>query len=177
MIYEPSEDSRLLVKEVTRYSLGKKVLDMCSGSGIIAQAALRSHAASVLAIDIDKESITYLKQQGILAIQSDLFKNAKGKYDLIACNPPYLPKDTREDPRSSKATSGGKNGDELILRFLKQAPRHLEKDGIILLVLSSLTPRKKIDALLKRLKLEKEVIASESFFMEALDVWKIAKVF
>jgi methylase of polypeptide subunit release factors len=47
----------------------------------------------------------------------------------------------REDKESALATTGGKQGDELILKFLKQAQKHLTKKGIILLVLSSLTPQ------------------------------------
>ncbi len=173
MIYNPREDSFLLEKEVKRYSKGKIFLDMGSGSGIQAKAALSSGAKSVLAADIDEESVKEIKKQKISAIKSDLFKKIKGKFDVIAFNPPYLPEDAREDRASSLATSGGKKGDEIILRFLSNATNHLNEKGIILLVLSSLTPRKKILAFLEKQSMKHSVLSSEKFFFETLEVWKI----
>ncbi len=173
MIYEPKEDSYLLKKEVKRFSKGKKVLDLGSGSGIQALAALKSGAKDVLAADINKEAIIILKNKGLNALESDLFSKIKGKFDLIVFNPPYLPQDKREDSESKIITTGGKKGDEIILRFLKQVKKHLEKQGIILMVLSSLTPKKRILTLLDELSLKKESISKLNLFMEFLEVWKI----
>ena len=181
MVYPPSEDSFLLEAEIKKYieSLSEKeksklkVLDMGSGSGIQAKAALKAGAKSVLAADINQESIKKLKDEGIKALKSNLFSSIRGKFGVIAFNPPYLPEDKRESGESRLATTGGKKGDEIVIRFLKQAKNHLEKDGIILLVLSSLTPRKRILQLLKENKLSHRVISSEKFFFETLEVWKI----
>ena len=173
MIYEPREDSFLLEKEVKKAAKRKIVLDMGSGSGIQAKAAISAKAKSVLASDINKEAVESLKKQGIDAIQSNLFSNIKGKFDVIVFNPPYLPKDRREDSDSSLATTGGKRGDEIILRFLKSSKDHLNENGIILIIMSSLTPEKKILALLKKQKLNREVISSQKLFFETLEVWKL----
>ncbi|MEK6898484.1 MAG: HemK2/MTQ2 family protein methyltransferase [Nanoarchaeota archaeon] len=175
MIYQPSEDSFLLSRSVSRFAKGKKILDMCSGSGIQAKSAIKAKAKSVLCVDIDKESIAELKNQGLKAIKSNLFSKIKGKFDVIICNPPYLPFDKREDSESAKITSGGKEGDEFILKFLSQAPSHLSKSGIILIVLSSLTPRKRIDNLCKEKKLKISSLAKEKVFMETLEVLKFSK--
>lgn len=52
--------------------------------------------------DIDKNAIEQTKENlkvnnidpnDVEIIQSDLFTNVKGKYDLIICNPPYLDQD------------------------------------------------------------------------------------
>ena len=137
MIYTPREDSFLLEKQVKLYSKDKSVIDIGSGSGIQAKAAKLAGAKSVLASDINQEAIKHLKENGIKAIKSDLFENIKGKFDLILFNPPYLPKDKREDKENELTNSGGKRGDEIILRFLKQAADHLNKNGIILLLVSS----------------------------------------
>ncbi len=174
MIYEPAEDSYLLEKEVERFSKGKSFLDMGSGSGIQSLAAKKAGAKSILAVDVNPEVISYLKKNKIPCQQSDLFEKINGEFDLIAFNPPYLPEDEREDSESRIITSGGKKGDEIILRFLEQAVKHLEKNGIILLLVSSLTPQKKIGALLKKLRLRKKIIAEEKLFMEELEVWKIS---
>jgi release factor glutamine methyltransferase len=75
----------------------KIVLDIGSGSGIQAETALNSKAKSVLATDINPESIKLLRSKKINAINSNLFTKVKGKFDLIIFNPPYLPLDKRED--------------------------------------------------------------------------------
>ncbi len=173
MIYTPKEDSYLLEKEVRKYARNRRVLDMGSGSGIQAQAALKSGTKSVLCADIDYNSVELLKKKGLDAVQSDLFSNVKGKFDLIIFNPPYLPFDEREDSQSELHTSGGKRGDEIIVRFLKDIKKHLNERGVILIVISSLTPRAKILNILKKNDMENKIIAEEKFFMENLEVWKI----
>jgi len=173
MIYPPSEDSYLLAEQVKKYAKNKSVIDIGSGSGIQAETAIESGAKSVLATDINSEAISYLKSKKIHTIKSNLFNKIKSKFDLIVFNPPYLPRDKREDKEISIATTGGKKGDEIIINFLKQAKSHLNKNGIILLVLSSLTPKNRITALLKKQKMKYEVLASQNFFFETLEVWKI----
>lgn len=175
MIYEPAEDSYLLKGVVSTYAKGKRVLDMGSGSGILAIAAQKAGAESVLAVDIDSEVITHLRSQGIESTQSDLFKKVKGEFDLIVFNPPYLPLDKQEDAESKRITTGGKRGDELILRFLRQAVNHLASKGIILLLVSSLTPGKKIGSLLNKLSLQKKSVAHQKLFMEQLEVYEITR--
>ena len=171
MIYEPREDSFLLEIEVKKYSKGKKVLDVGSGSGILAKAALYSGAKGVLCVDINNECVKYLKKEGFKAIQSDLFSNVRGKFDLIVFNPPYLPEDEREDSESSRITSGGKKGNEIIIRFLKESLNHLEENGIILIVVSNLTGKINF----KKFGFKMRIIASKKIFMEKLEVWELRK--
>lgn len=175
MVYSPREDSFLLEIEVKKLAKGKTFLDMGSGSGFQSKSALKAGAKSVLAADVDDESVKELKNQGIRAIKSNLFSNVNGKFDLIAFNPPYLPEDPRECKESKLATTGGKKGDEIIIKFLKGAKNHLSKNGIILLVVSSLTPRKEILTLIKKQKMNKKILSSEKFFFEELEVWKLTK--
>mgnify|MGYP001575006376 CR=1 FL=1 len=86
-------------------------------------------------IDIDEESLEFCRKKGITVLKSNLFEkiDKKEKSDLIVFNPPYLPEDKREDTQSARATSGGKKGNEIILKFLKKVEKHLEKEGKILL--------------------------------------------
>lgn len=175
MIYAPSDDSYLLAEAIKKYTKNKSVLDIGSGSGIIAEAAIKSGCSSILASDINQESIKLLKSKNIKAVKSDLFSKIKGKFDIIAFNPPYLPEDKREDKYSRQATTGGKRGDEIILRFIKQSKSHLNKDGFILLLLSSLTPKERIISLLKTKKFKYKIIAQKPLFFEKLEVWKIDK--
>ncbi len=175
MSYRPREDSYLLEEQVIKFSKGKKVLDVGSGSGIQAESALLAGAKSVLAVDIDDESVKSLRKKGLRAVKSDLFSNVKGKFDLIIFNPPYLPHEEKEDLESSRQTAGGKRGDEIILRFFRDVGRHLNYSGIILIVLSSLTPKDKILGILKEKEFAREILGEKKFFMEKLEVWKIEK--
>jgi len=173
LIYFPREDSFLLEREVKKYAKGKSFLDLGTGSGIQSRAAKQAGAKSILSADINDEALKELKSQGFKTIKSDIFSKIKGKFDLIAFNPPYLPRDKREDKESALTTTGGKNGDELIIKFLKDVKKHINKNGIILLVVSSLTPREKILKILEKNSLEYKVITSQKFFFETLEVWKI----
>ena len=51
MIYQPAEDSYLLEEQVKLFSPQKIVLDMGTGSGILAKAALNNKALSLTAAD------------------------------------------------------------------------------------------------------------------------------
>ena len=93
MIYEPAEDSYLLQKQVKKFVRpGMKVLDIGTGSGILAETA-KGLGAEVLAVDVNSESVEYVKKGGINSIVSDLFSNVEDKFNLITFNPPYLPQD------------------------------------------------------------------------------------
>jgi len=167
MIYRPAEDSYLLEKIVKKYAKNKSFLDIGAGSGIQSKAALESGAKSILAVDINPEAVQIIKNKDIKVKLSNLFSNVKGKFDLIAFNPPYLPADKYD---KEKDTTGGKKGDETILKFLKQVKKHLEKKGKILLLVSSLTPRNRINALISKLGFKCKIATRHKLFMETLEV-------
>ena len=148
-LYQPREDSLLLEKHVKKFAKGL-VLDIGTGSGIQAKAAAE-RANSVIATDINQEAIDFckenIKSEKIKFIVSDLFSNIRDiVFDTIIFNPPYLPDDKNKDV----ALDGGKKGYELIERFLSKAKKFLAEDGIILLVFSSFTDKKKVDKLIKQ---------------------------
>jgi release factor glutamine methyltransferase len=166
-IYQPREDSYLLEKYVKKLARGR-VLDMGTGSGIQARAALEN-AESVTAVDINSEAI--IKNNKITFLISDLFSNVKGKFDTIIFNAPYLPSEGERDP----ALDGGKEGHETIERFLTQAKEFLAGDGIILLVFSSLTNKDKVDRIIKENGysfelLEKVHISFEDIYCYKLEI-------
>jgi len=166
MIYEPREDSYLLAKYVEKFARGR-VLDMGTGSGILAEVALNK-TKEVLAVDINKEAVEYVKKKGIKVKVSDLFSNINGKFDLIIFNPPYLPDEKLEDKESKLTTTGGKYGYEILERFFNQAKNYLNKNGKILIVFSSLTNKNKIDKIIKRNNFKFRLIEREKIFFETL---------
>ena len=84
-------------------------LDMCSGSGVIGLSiASAIKNSSVLLTDISPDALrvaianaeslnrTLLNNGSRVQIKlSDLFENVPDKYDIITCNPPYLPDEDR----------------------------------------------------------------------------------
>ena len=106
---------------------------MGTGAGILALEAAK-HAEEIVAVDINSEAVEQVKKtknKKIKAIQSDLFDNIDGKFDLIIFNPPYLP----DDPEVKDiALDGGPEGYEFIERFLKKTKPYLKEDGKILLL-------------------------------------------
>ena len=148
-IYAPSDDSEFFADFLRGYLSGVdktvKFLDVGTGSGILAEVALEFlDKKNIFACDVNKEAVKILKKKGINAFYSDLFSDVTGKFDLIIFNAPYLPKDNREPASSRIATTGGKRGDEISVRFLKEAKKHLNEGGKILLLISSLTPMDRI---------------------------------
>ncbi|MCA9485901.1 MAG: methyltransferase, partial [Nanoarchaeota archaeon] len=83
--------------------------------------------------------------------------------------------DEREDSESQIITSGGKKGDEIILRFLEEVGNYLSENGKVLLLVSSLTPFEEIEKVLLREGFSKKVVSREKVFMEELIVWEIRK--
>lgn len=176
MIYEPEEDSVLLQKEVKRYAKGN-VLDIGAGSGIQAlEAAKKNSVKKVTAVDIQKDVINYckknIKNKKIIFKQSNLFEKIKEKFDTIIFNPPYLP----DDPGfKDERLYGGKNGYELVEKFLSKANDYLKDNGTILLLISSLTNKEKVEEKLVQNLFDFQIISKQHIFFEDLFVYKIKK--
>jgi len=151
LIYAPAEDSYLftefLKENIKDNDKNISFLDMGCGSGIIARTAKEIGIKDITAVDINKDALIETKKHNIKTIHSDLFEKIpkEDKYDIICFNAPYLPLDKNEPLNSQLATTGGEKGDEISLKFLKQAKNHLSKNGKIYLLISSLTPIKEIN--------------------------------
>ncbi|MEM4331047.1 MAG: methyltransferase [Candidatus Pacearchaeota archaeon] len=176
-MYEPREDSFFFYEFLNNYlsSIEEKrrrkmrVMDMGSGSGILAECCAKFlKKENILCVDIQEEAINLLKKKGFIVIKSNLFeKIPKEKFDLIIFNPPYLPLDKREPKSSRIETTGGKKGDELILKFLKESKRYLKKEGKIFLLISSLTPLNRIK------KFKPRIVAKKKIWFEELKILEI----
>lgn len=149
-----------------------KILDMGSGSGIQAQTCKNLGFKNILTADINKEAVILLKKQGFKSIKSNLFsKLKKNKFDIIIFNPPYLPDDKNEPKDSKLATTAGKKGYEIIIKFIKQAKYHLKENGKILLLFSSLSKPSIIIKTAKKLGYNIKKINKKLIFFETLYVY------
>lgn len=94
----PRQDTETLVEEVLKVSQGKDILDVCTGSGcIIISLAMFGNIKKAVGIDISKEALAIAEDNAneynvnVDFIQSDLFSQVEGKFDIIVSNPPYIP--------------------------------------------------------------------------------------
>ncbi|MBS7652718.1 MAG: methyltransferase [Candidatus Bathyarchaeia archaeon] len=143
-VYEPGEDSYLLLRYVERLVQGR-VLDVGTGSGIQAIAAASKPGVElVIAVDLNpkavEKALERAKEAGLTMrinlIIGDLIDWLRGGVDWIIFNPPYLP---GEEGINELSWSGGERGGETIERLLMEAHEHLRPDGAILLIYSNLT--------------------------------------
>jgi release factor glutamine methyltransferase len=179
-IYEPREDSYLLSQELEKFLKTKKnrlikIIDIGSGSGIQAETCKNLGFLNILVSDINETAVDLLKEKGFNVIKSNLFSNInkKEKFDLIIFNPPYLPLDKLEPKDSRPSTTGGKEGYELILKFLEQARTHLKENGVILLLFSSLSKPTIIIKKASKLGYETKKLSTKKLFFEELYVYKL----
>jgi release factor glutamine methyltransferase len=150
-IYEPGEDSVLLsdvlrkkIPEMLKFNFDLMLLEIGSGSGFQLQKilGLGIKKKNIFCCDVNPEAVKKCRNLGFNCMKSNLFKKFKGKkFDVIIFNPPYLPEDKDEPKESQVATTGGKFGSDIINRFLEEAGNHLEKNGRIFLIISSLTKK------------------------------------
>ena len=147
----PRQDTELLVERVLNYLKQKiqgkkvKVLDMCTGSGCIAISIKKlAENVDVTAVDLSpkalKVAIDNAKQLDakVTFIESDLFENVSGKYDIIVSNPPYISKsdiETLMEEVKNHEPMMALDGDEDGLIFYKKISEklneYLSDDGMI----------------------------------------------
>ncbi|MBI2121594.1 MAG: HemK family protein methyltransferase [Candidatus Sungbacteria bacterium] len=125
-----------------------RMLDIFAGSGCIGIAALK-HLSNIWLDFVEKNEqyIPQIQKNLVLnhidstrtnVIQSDIFENIHGNYDVIFANPPYVPLARRSTVAHSvceyeplTAVFGGTDGLDVIRRFLREARLYLNPEGII----------------------------------------------
>ncbi|GCC11672.1 ribosomal protein L11 methyltransferase [archaeon] len=181
-VYKPCDDSFILGEALAaEVRKGEKVLDMGTGTGIQALIAA-SKGGEVTAVDINNKAIECLHYNAELngletrTIKSNLFSEINHSFDLIVFNPPYLPEDEM-DPKDelTLAWDGGKDGREVVDRFLEQFESNLNRKGRVLLIQSSLNGLDSTMKKFKELGFKPEIISQKNFFFEKLYVIKAGR--
>ena len=124
-----------------------KILDLCTGSGIIAitlKKEIVERYTEIVASDISEKALSIAIENAnnnnanITFIKSDLFDNISGKFDLIISNPPYISykdkitiKDNvlKYDPHL--ALFAEEDGIYFYRKIIENAVHYLSKDGVI----------------------------------------------
>jgi release factor glutamine methyltransferase len=171
--YQAREDSFLMLEALSELDLrALRVLDMGTGSGILAAYCAR-RGAEVVASDIDIDAIEALEVAAnrmgvsIKLVTCDLFSKIHERFDIVVFNPPYLPSSAIDDP----TTNGGKQGTEIINRFLGELPQHLVENGRGMLVVSSLNDPE--DLMTRHRELTFKIVRERPLFFETLYVLEI----
>lgn len=142
----PRQDTEILVEEVMRYLHdGMRILDMCTGSGCILLSLLQysndcvgvGSDISEAALAVARTNAEHLKKDAVF-VQSDLFENIEGKYDVIVSNPPYIPTKVIEtleaevrDYDPMNALDGKEDGLHFYRRIVDKAGEHLYPGGML----------------------------------------------
>ncbi|OBI43914.1 methylase [Mycobacterium kyorinense] len=176
-VYPPQQDSQLLVDtmEATALVPGRRVLDLCTGSGYIAIAAAELGAASVTAFDICPHAVACSRGNAVHAgvdvdVREGSWIGALGcaPFEVIMSNPPYVATpptgDSEEIPKSAGpewAWNAGVDGRLILDPLCESASRLLCDGGSMLLVHSSLSGVEQSLEGLRSTGLNARVIASQ----------------
>jgi release factor glutamine methyltransferase len=149
----PRPETEQLVEEALNFLKSKNrkpktILDVGTGSGnIIISIAkninYQSSKNNFFASDVSQKALGVARknskkyQTKINFIQSDLFENIKGKFDLITANLPYVPRNGSDDKEikyePQNAIFSDKNGTATIIKFLEESKNYISSDGMILI--------------------------------------------
>ena len=154
MLVEPgvliprSDTETLCLQGLERLQPGQRALDLCCGSGAVGiSMKLARPSAEMWLSDISDDALSLSRenarrlQADVNFAQGDLFAPLTGAFDLICCNPPYIPsvelpnlqQEVRQEP--ALALDGGPDGLHVYRRILREAPAYLTPRGWLLLEL------------------------------------------
>lgn len=142
----PRIDTEILVEKVIEDVKNRggavNVLDIGTGSGVIAVTIAGETRAKVTAVDISPKALEIAKTNAknnnveVKFILSDLFENVDGKYDIIVSNPPYIescaiaslmPEVRLYEP--VLALDGGDTGLDFYEKIIRDAGKYLNDGG------------------------------------------------
>lgn len=145
------ETEELIYKVLEHIKKSKKdsfrILDLCTGSGIIAitlKKEIVEKYTEIVASDISEKALSIAIENAnnnnanITFIKSDLFDNISGKFDLIISNPPYISykdkiiiKDSVLNYDPHLALFAEEDGIYFYRKIIENAVHYLSKDGVI----------------------------------------------
>lgn len=167
-----------------------QILDVGTGSGCIAVSLANTLTtpgsqltASVTASDVSSTALKVAEQNAkthkvtVRFIQSDLFKNIRGKFNVITANLPYVPQGMYEllyhnlkyEPKVA-ITDGGEVWD-MYRRFFIQLPKHIKPGGAVLLEIDD-GSKSDLQKMLKQLLPDYKA----SFYKDLNGLWRYLEI-
>jgi len=168
-VFQPRTDSWMLAEALGDVMPpGARVLDLCTGSGVLAITAALHGASAVTAVDVSRRSVATVRLNAALngvrvrALRGDLFGAVPGeRFDVVVSNPPYVPdaRATPPDTGANRAWDAGLDGRVVLDRICRDAAGHLEPGGVALLVHSSICGEQQTLEALRAQGLDASVLA------------------
>ncbi|MBO5484250.1 MAG: peptide chain release factor N(5)-glutamine methyltransferase [Lachnospiraceae bacterium] len=141
----PRQDTELLVENLLPVITGKKVLDLCTGSGCIGISLEKlGNPEKVDAVDLSEKALLVAQenarrlQADVHFSKSDMFQNITETYDVIVSNPPYItssvintlmPEVKEHEPRM--ALDGGEDGLSFYRQIARESKQYLAPNGML----------------------------------------------
>lgn len=146
----PRQDTEILVETVLRdLEPGMRILDLCTGSGCILISLMKMMQTEAgedgvcgVGVDISREALHVAEENakrhkvGAVFVESDLFADVEGKYDVIVSNPPYIRTAVIEGLQQEvklhdpfEALDGKEDGLFFYREIIKKSKEYLKKGG------------------------------------------------
>ena len=176
-VYAPQHDSQLLIEAMTRSGVvsGRRVVDLCTGSGVIAIAAAQLGARTVTAFDICPKAVgcaTDNAAEAGVAVDARLGTWADaleaGPFDVVLSNPPYVPtspdahlEEIPEEAGPATAWNAGLDGRQVLNPLCDSAAELLTDTGTMLIVQSEFSDTQQSLRRLRSAGLRAEVVLTQ----------------
>jgi SAM-dependent methyltransferase len=143
-VFPPTRNAYVGLLDALGDPSGLSVLDVGCGTGVLGFVLLQRGAALAVGTDLEPRAVACARDNAralglaarYAAIEADLLPPPPEAFDLIVCNPPWLP----EAPRT-RLDRAVFDGDGFIDRLLSAAPGRLRPQGRIALLVSDLPER------------------------------------
>jgi len=142
-VLTPRVETEQMVDWAIKYAPSNgRLIDIGTGSGAIA-VAIAAHRPDlhITATDLSDRELAVARRNAkahgaaITFIESDLWQNVTGQFDVVVTNLPYLRTDADLMPEVQRepavALFGGTDGLDLYRRFLSRLPAHLTPGGYL----------------------------------------------
>ena len=146
----PRQDTEVLVETVWEdLEPGMRVLDMCTGSGCILISLMKrmqtvsgEDGITGVGVDLSHQALQVAEKNaskqkvGAVFVESDLFDNVEGTYNMIVSNPPYIRtaviQELQEEVKLHDpygALDGKEDGLFFYREIIKKSKKYLKKGG------------------------------------------------
>ena len=158
---------------------GKRVADVGTGTGILALAAARAGAPSVVAIDINPNAARAAAEnarlnglEGIYAVCSDLLSAIAPVplFDLILANPPDIPGEPSD--LADQAWRAGSNY-RVIAPLFEQTRERLAPGGRMYVLLSSEADLSALSAFIEQARFRVRLVKERSHLIESILLYEL----
>jgi len=151
----PRPDSEVLIASAIEHFDGsdgpKRILDLGTGPGTLLLAAIDIWPkATGLGVDVSRQALSYASanarrlgfESRVRLIQGDWAKGLAESFDLVLCNPPYVPEDAElgagvREYEPDEALFAGKEGLDAYRELAPQLPRLLNPGGLVAVEIGS----------------------------------------